>query len=139
MESLVFKFKGFIGLVIILLLTQQSFADFMPMNCDDTKDHHTAMETHSTQVSPQMNMNMHDHDSQSKVSMGSNVECDVCDSSDCRCSEFTRCLSSSVSITAQAMNLDYALFVSHGKRFISSDEYPDPGNYLHPFRPPISI
>lgn len=139
MESLVFKFKGFIGLVIILLLTQQSFAAFMPMNCDDTKDHHSTIETHSTQVSPQMNMNMHDHDSQSKVNIGSHEGCDVCDSSDCRCSKFTRCLSSYVPITAQAMNLDYALFVSHGKRFISSDEYPDSGNYLHPFRPPISI
>ena len=137
MDVFVFKFKALIGVVMILLLTQQSFAAFMPMNCDDTKELHTTMETHSSQVSPQMNML--DHDSQSKVSMGSHDECDVCDSSDCRCSEFTRCLGSSVSLTAQVMNLDYALFVSNGKRFISSDEYPDSGNYLHPFRPPISI
>ena len=136
MDYLVFKFKSFIGFVMVLLLAQQSFAAFTPMNCNNTNKPHATMQVNNSHVTSQMHMN----DSQSKVNMASsNEECDVCDSSDCRCCDFTRCLGSSLSITAQVINLDVVQFVNHGKRFISSDEYPDSGNYLHPFRPPISI
>jgi len=137
MDILMFKFKGFIGFVMILLLTQQSFTALISMNCADTNGSHAMMQTHNLQVTSPMNML--DHNSQSNVKMGSHEKCNVCDASDCRCNEFTQCLGATLSIVAQVINLDYVLFVSHGKRFISSDEYPDPGNYLHPFRPPILI
>ena len=135
MISTVFKFKGYIVFVMLLLLSQQSFAAFFPMTCDGMKDASIGQTEHSSHMTSKMDMS----NPQSQDKMTSHAKCDICDSGECQCSEFTRCLSSSVSIAAQVMNLDYALFVSHGKRFISSDEYPDSGNYLPPFRPPVSI
>lgn len=135
MVSTVFKFKSYIVLVMILLLSQQSFAALLPMNCDDMKN---ASVVH-TENNSHMTSQMHDHNSASKDSMSSHEKCDVCDSGDCRCSTMALCLSSTYTIVSQQLNDQHALFVDHGKRFIFPDESPDSGIELHPFRPPISI
>lgn len=136
MASTVSKFKGFIVFAMILLLTQQSFADFFPMNCDNMKNASVALQEGHSHMTSQMDML--DHKSSSKGKMASHEECDICDTNDCRCGEMGRCLSSSLA-AAQFINQKYILFVDNGQRFLSPDEYSNSGNYLHPFRPPISI
>ena len=135
MVSTVSNFKGLIALVMILLLTQQSFAAFFPMNCDDMKDISIVQKDNQSH----MTSAMHQHNSKSQDKMSSHEKCDVCDSGDCRCSTMALCLSSTYTIVSQQLNDQHALFVDHGKRFIFPDESPDSGIELHPFRPPISI
>ena len=57
MNNAVFNFKGFVVLVMILLLTQQSFAAFMPMNCDDMKETTVVHQANTTHIPAQM----HEH------------------------------------------------------------------------------
>jgi len=135
MVSTVFNFKGYIVLVMVLLLSQQSFAALLPMNCDDMKEVSIAL----TENNSHMTSQMHEHNSPSKDKMSSHEKCDVCDSGDCRCSTVGLCLSSTHAIASQALNDQHVLFVDHGKKFISSDESPDSGIALHPYRPPIFI
>lgn len=130
----VFNFKNFVVLVIILLLSQQSFAAFITMNCNNMKDVSVVLQEHNTDMTSQM----HDHNSQSKDTKA-HEKCDVCDSSDCNCGKMSRCINSAISTTPQTINHEYTLYLDHGKRFISEDEYPGSGVYLHPFRPPIFI
>ncbi|MGB1200281.1 MAG: hypothetical protein ACPG5R_01875 [Cognaticolwellia aestuarii] len=134
MNNAVFNFKGFVVLVMILLLTQQSFAAFMPMNCDDMKETTVVHQANTTHIPAQM----HEHNSQSKDHMAFHEACDICDSIDCHCGEMGGCFGSYLSTTTQKSNNEHMLFVDHGKRFLSLDQYPDSGVYLHPFRPPIN-
>lgn len=135
MVSPVSNFKGFIVLVMILLLTQQSFAAFMPMNCEGMKGASVAAQEKNSNKTPKM----HEHNSVSNDKMAFHEECDICDSKDCRCDEMGGCFTSYFSTIAQKSNYEYMFYVDHGKRFLSPDEHPDSGVYLHPFRPPISI
>tara|TARA_R110002050_G_scaffold265306_4_gene406354 strand:- start:1519 stop:1941 length:423 start_codon:yes stop_codon:yes gene_type:complete len=139
MASTVSKFKGFMVFAMILLLSQQSFADFFPMNCDDMKNASVALQESHSHMNSHMTsqMDMLDHHSSSKGKMASHEECDICDSNDCPCGEMGRCLSSFLA-AAQFINHEYILFVDNGQRFLSPDEHSHSGNYLHPFRPPIS-
>ena len=137
MVNMVSDFKGFIAVVIILLFTQQSFAAYMPMNCDGMKNTTIVSSDNDSHVTSKMTM--HDHDSLSKDKKYSHEECNVCNSGDCICGEMGGCFGSTISTSVQALEQRYTLFVDHGNRFISQDEYPDSGVYLHPFRPPIHI
>lgn len=135
MGSAVFTFKGYVVLVMILLLSQQSFAALLPMNCDDMKNASIVL----TENNPHMTASIHEHNSSSPDKMSAHEKCDVCDSGDCRCNTVGLCLSSMHTIASQQLNDQHALFEDHGKRFIFPDESPDSGIALHPFRPPISI
>ncbi len=130
-------FKGFIVAVIILLFTQQSLAAYTPMNCDDMKNTIIVSSDHDSHTSSQMPML--DHGSLSKDNNSVHEECDFCNSVDCICVEMGNCFGSTISTSAQVIEQRYTPFVDHGNRFISQDEYPDSGVYLHPFRPPIHI
>ena len=134
---MVSDFKGFIAVVIILLFTQQSFAAYMPMNCDDMKN--TSIVSSDKESHLTSKVTMKDHESLSKVKMSSHEECNVCNSGECICGEMGGCSGSTISTSAQAKEQSYTLFVDHGNRFISQDEYPDSGVHLQPFRPPIHI
>lgn len=135
MVNILFNFKGVITVVIILLFTQQSFASYAPMNCDDMKKTtivNSDKNSHSTSQ-----MTMHSHDSQSKDSKSSHEKCDACNSSDCVCASMGSCFGSNISTSAQALEHKHILFADHGIRFISQKEHPDSGVYLHLFKPPI--
>jgi hypothetical protein len=135
MVNAVFKFKGYIAFIMILLLSQQSFAAFFPMNCDEMNDTLIVL----TENDSHMTSSIHEHIQSSKDEMSSHEKCDVCDSGDCRCTTVSLCLSSIHTITSQQLNAQHILFVDHGKRFIFTDKSPNYGTALHPFRPPISI
>lgn len=75
MASTVSKFKGFIVFAMILLLSQQSFADFFPMNCDDMNNASVALQENHSHMTSQMDML--DHKSSSKGKMASHEECDI--------------------------------------------------------------
>lgn len=131
----VFNFKRFGVLVIILLLSQQSFAALLPMNCDDMKDASVVLQENNSHMSSQL----HEHNSLIKDNLSSHDECDVCDSNHCRCNSVGLCLGSTLTIVSQLPKEQHVLFVDHGKRFLSLDESPDSGIALHPYRPPILI
>jgi len=135
MVSTVPNFKGFIVFVMLLLLSQQSFAAFFPVNCDDMKEISIVQKDNQYH----MTSSMHQHNSKSQVKMSSHEKCDVCDSGDCQCSMIGLCLGSTHTAVSQQLHVQHVLFIDLGKRFISSNESPDSGIALHPFRPPISI
>jgi hypothetical protein len=137
-----YKFKGFIAVVIILLLTQQNFAAHMPMKCDGMKTPTILNQDKDPQLT--INMTMHDHDSPSNDPLSNDIasshdECDVCNSGDCKCAKMGSYFGSTITTSAQGIDQSFILFVDYGNRLISQDEYPDAGFYLHPFRPPIYI
>ncbi|MFT7006959.1 MAG: hypothetical protein ACJAXJ_001471 [Colwellia sp.] len=125
----VFNFKGFGVFVMILLLSQQSFAAFFPMNCDDMQE--------KTVVSHVKNSQMHEHNATSQDSMSSHEKCDVCDSDSCRCTTVGLCFGSSHTIVSQLPNDLHVLLVDIGEKYMSLDESLDSGIALHPYRPPI--
>ncbi|MDX2370675.1 MAG: hypothetical protein QNK36_20110 [Colwellia sp.] len=129
----VFNFKGFGVFVMILLLSQQSFAAFFPMNCDDMQENSVVSQVENSHMPSQM----HEHNATSQDSMSSHEKCDVCDSGDCLCDTLGLCLGSTHTIASQQLNDQHALFVDHGKRFIYPDESLYSGIALHPYRPPI--
>lgn len=134
MVSTVFKFKGFVVFVMILLLAQQSFAALMPMNCDDMKNASGIVQDNRSH----MTSKMHEDKSLSKAKMAHHHdECDVCDSNACKCSDMGLCIGSPLLTTSQTIENEYTLFVDHGKRFIAKDESPHSGIHLHLYRPPI--
>lgn len=135
MVRTVLNYKGYIVLVMILLLSQQSFAALLPMNCDDMK----AVSIELTENNSHMSSTMHEHDSQIKDKLPSHEKCDVCDSGSCLCTTMGLCLGSSHVVASQLLYDDHILFIDLGNRFITSEESPDSGVSLHPFRPPISI
>lgn len=135
MVSAVSNFKGFIAFVIIFLLIQQSFAAFMPMNCDDLKGASVARQENNSH----MISHVHEHKAQSKDKIAFQHECDICDPSICRCNEKGGCFGSSLSMTIQQFNHEYMLFVDHAKRFSSPEQHSGSGINTHPFRPPITI
>lgn len=130
-----FQFRLVIIGVMILLLMQPSFAAFLPMNCDD----HNPSRINAHAVLPDMTTH-HQHESvaaSSDKTSPAHHECETCGSSDCRCCDLGRCLGSSLSPTSQAVEQNHVLFIDHGNRFNSPDEYPDAGIHLLPYRPPI--
>lgn len=135
MVNTVFNFKGYIVFVMILLLSQQSFAAFFPMNCDDMKDASIVQTDNNSHMTSKIHMNK----SQSQDKMSSHEKCDVCDSGECQCDTLGLCFGTTNTIAAQQLNVQHVLFTDLGKRFITSEESPDSGVSLHPFRPPISI
>jgi len=139
MVSTVFNFKGYIVFVMLLLLSQQSFAAFFPMNCDDMKDTLIVQKENQSHVNSHITSSMHEHNSPSKDKMSSHEKCDVCDSGDCQCSMIGLCLGSTHTAVSQQLHVQHLLFVDLGKRFISSNESPYSGITLHPYRPPILI
>jgi hypothetical protein len=137
-----YKFKAFIAVVIILLLTQQNFAAYMPMKCDGMKTPTILNQDKDPQLT--INMTIHDHDSPSNDSPSNDIasshdECDVCNSGDCKCGKMGSYFGSTITTSAQGIDQSFILFVDYGNKLISQDEYPDAGFYLHPFRPPIYI
>ena len=135
MVSTVSNFKGFIVFVMLLLLSQQSFAAFFPMNCDDMNDISIVQKDNQSHMTSEM----HQHNSKSQDKMSSHEKCDVCDSDDCQCSMIGLCLGSTPTAVSQQLHVQHVLFIDLGKRFIFSNESPDSGIALHPFIPPISI
>jgi len=135
------NFKGFIVVVIVLLLTQQNFATNAPMNCEDMKNSTIVSSDYSSHSSSHSNsqMTMHDHGSLAKDKNSSDQGCDVCNSSDCAYCEIDSCFSPTVSISMQVVEQKHIRFVDHGKRYLSQDEYPDSGIYLLLFKPPILL
>ena len=131
------KFKSVIAVVIILLFTQQSFASYAPMICDDMEKSTIVSSDKDSLLSA--DMAMHDHDSMSKDNKSSHEDCISCDSGDCSCIEMGSCFGSGISAYTQSIEQEYILFTDHGHRFISQNEYFDSGVYLHLFKPPIHI
>lgn len=128
-------FKCSIVVVIILLFSQQSFAAYAPMKCDNMKNEtivSSDKDSHSTSQ-----MTMHDHGSVSKDKNSSHNNCDACNSADCLCGDMGSCFGSTTS--TQTTEQKYMLFTDLGSRFVSHDEYPDSGVYMNLFRPPIHI
>ncbi len=137
MVQTVFNFKGYIMLVIILLQSQQSIAALLPMNCDDMKNSQVISQVNNTHMSSHMSSQMNEHNSPSQEHMSSHDKCDACNLDDCRCSDIGLCFSSSSTMTSQSINGQHVSFIDVGKKFVSSDEFPNSGIALHPFRPPI--
>ena len=129
----VFNFKGFGVFVMILLLSQQSFAAFFPMNCDDMQEKTVVSHVKNSHMSSQM----HEHNATSQDSMSSHEKCDVCDSDSCRCTTVGLCFGSSHTIVSQLPNDLHVLLVDIGQKYMSLDESLDSGIALHPYRPPI--
>jgi len=129
------NFKCYIVVIVILLFTQQSFAAYAPMKCDNMKNEtivSSDKDSHSTSQ-----MTMHDHGSVSKDKNSSHKNCDACNSADCLCGDMGSCFGSTTS--TQTTEQKYMLFTDLGNRFLSQDEYPDSGVYINLFRPPIHI
>lgn len=139
MVSTVFNFKGYIVLVMILLLSQQSFAALFPMNCNDMKDTLIVQKENQSHVNSHISSSMHEHNSPSIDKMSSHEKCDVCDSGDCQCSMIGLCLGSTHIVVSQQLYVHHVLFIDLGKRFIYTNESPYSGINIHPFRPPITI
>ena len=145
MVNMLSNFKGFIAVVIILLFTQQSFAAYVPMNCDDMKNATIVSSIVSLIVSSSnyshltAQMTLYGHYSFSKDKKSSHEECNVCNSGDCTCNERGGCLSATISTSTQTIKQMYTLFADHGNRYTYQEEYPDSGVYLHLFKPPIHI
>lgn len=139
MVSTVLNFKGYIVFVMLLLLSQQSFAAFCPMNCDDMKDNSIVQKDNQSHVSSHMTAAMHQHNSKSQDKMSSHEKCGVCDSGDCQCIMIGLCLGSTHTAVSQQLHVHHVLFIDLGKRFIFSNESPHSGINIHPFRPPITL
>tara|TARA_R110001583_G_scaffold11560_7_gene52074 strand:- start:3486 stop:3911 length:426 start_codon:yes stop_codon:yes gene_type:complete len=137
MVNMLSNFKGFIAVVIILLFTQQSFAAYVPMNCDDMKNATIASSYNYSHLTAQMTQ--YGQYSFSKDKNSSHEECNVCNSGDCTCNERGGCLSATISISTQTIKQMYTLFADHGNRYTYQEECPNSGVYLHLFKPPIHI
>ncbi|TMM42408.1 hypothetical protein [Colwellia ponticola] len=135
--SMLSHFKCSIVIIITLLFTQQSFAAYAPMKCDNM-DSETAVtsdkDSHLTS-----RLNMHKHGSISKNKISSHKKCDDCSSGDCLCGDMGSCFSSTASISAQTTEQKYMLFTNQGNRFSIQKKYPNSGVHLNLFRPPIHI
>lgn len=133
--NMISNFKGVIAVVMILLFTQQNVAAYKPMNCDDMNNY--SIESSKNDSHHTSKMTMHEHGSVAKSNNSSHEKCEICNSGDCICSEMGSCFNSSVLTPAYTVDQESMLFVDHGNRFISINEYPDTGIYLNLFRPPI--
>jgi len=135
--SMLSNLKCSIAIIITLLFTQQSFAAYEPMKCDNMKSE-TAVtsdkNSHLTSI-----ISMHKHGSTSKNNISSHKKCDDCSSGDCLCGDMGSCFSSTASISAQTTEQKYMLFTSQENSFSIQKEYPNSGVHLNLFRPPIHI
>lgn len=131
------NFRGVIAIVITLLFTQQSFASYAPMDCEDTKNTVILSSENGTHIASKMAV--HDHKTMSEEKESSHAECDTCNSGDCVCPNIGGCFSSNISTSTQGIEQRLMLFADNGKRFLSQNEHPDSGVYLHLFKPPIHI
>ncbi len=132
-----FNFRGAIAIVIILLFSQQSLASYTPMDCEDTKKTVTISSENDSHIASKMAV--HDHNTMSEEKESSHAECDTCKTGDCVCPNIGGCFSSNISTSTQGIEQRLMLFIDNGKRFLSQNEHPDSGVYLHLFKPPIHI
>lgn len=130
-----FNFRGVIAIVIILLFSQQSLASYAPMDCENMKN--PIISDNSSHIASQMAM--HDHNSMSVDKQSAHEECDTCNAGDCVCPNIGGCFSSNISTSTQPIEQSLMHFADNGKRFLSQNEHPDSGVYLHLFKPPIHI
>lgn len=135
MVNIVSKYIGVLAVAIILLFTQQSFASYAPMKCDNMNKAPMLSSGKSSHLTSKMTM--HSHDSMSEDDKSSHENCKTCNSGDCICAELGNCFGSNISPSTQPTEQNHMLYADRGLRFNVLNEHPFSGVYLHLFKPPI--
>ena len=134
--SMLSIFKSLLVVILVLFFIEQSYANYTPINCEDMKKSTIVSSEKSSHVNTQM---AHGHNTMLEENQSSHAECDTCNDVGCICPNIGGCFGSNTSASAHPIEENFIHFADNGHRFLTQNEHPDTGVYLHLFKPPIHI